>query len=240
MEICIKVSGLECSYGKKKVLNNVSFEVEKSKCLGILGPNGAGKTTLIRNIIGVIPPEKGIVNTLGFDASEAKDSICAFSGYLPEGASVFLNMTLYKYLTFFAGLRCVENVHEAVMEVIKLMDLSDEKDVKLKKFSKGMIQKAKIAAVIVHKPELLILDEPTDGLDIAASNMLVNYINDFVKEGLTVLICSHLPDIIDRVCTDILFIHKGTQLFYGSKSDFLSKGKGDVSSAYQAIIDGEA
>lgn len=239
METCVKVTNLECYYGKKKALSNVTFEIEKGKCLGILGPNGAGKTTLIRNIMGVIPPEKGRVTTLGYDAFESKDNICALSGYLPEGASVFMNMTLYKYLTFFAKLRGVSNTDEAVMSVIRLMDLEDEKNVKLKKFSKGMIQKAKIAAVIVHKPLLLILDEPTDGLDIATTNILVNYIKSFVEEGLTVLICSHLPDIIDRVCTDIIFINKGSQIFFGTKKDFLSMGEGDVSSAYQAILDGK-
>ncbi|MCR5638968.1 MAG: ABC transporter ATP-binding protein [Lachnospiraceae bacterium] len=237
MEMCVKVTGLECYYGKKKALSDINFSLEKGKCLGILGPNGAGKTTLIRNIMGVIPPKKGKVNTLGFDASENEEEICAFSGYLPEGASVYMNMTLYKYLTFFAELRCVDNADEAVMNIIKFMELEDEKDTKLKKFSKGMIQKAKIAAVIVHKPRLLILDEPTDGLDISATCVLVNFINGFVKDGLTVLICTHLPDIINRVCTDILFINKGKQLFFGTKQDFLSKGDGDVTSAYQVILE---
>ncbi len=237
MDTCIKVNGLNYSYGKKKALDSLSFEMGQGKCLGILGPNGAGKTTLIRNLMGVIPPAPGVIQTLGFDASTSSEKICELSGYLPEGASVFLNMTLYKYLEFFAKLRGVKHIDKAIMSVIELMDLTEEKNTKMKRFSKGMLQKAKIAAMIVHTPKLLILDEPTDGLDIATTTTLVNYINDFVKAGMTVIICSHLPDVIDRVCTDILFINKGKQIFFGAKEEFLSKGQGSVSSAYQSILD---
>ena len=239
MDTCVKVSGLSYSYGKKKALDNLSFELEQGKCLGILGPNGAGKTTLIRSLMGVFPPSPGVIQTLGYDAAISREKISELSGYLPEGASVFLNMTLYKYLEFFAELRGVEHVDKAVTSVIELMDLTEEKDAKLKKFSKGMLQKAKIAATIVHAPKILILDEPTDGLDIAATNTLVKYMNGFVSAGMTVLICSHLPDVINRVCTDILFINKGKQIFFGKKEEFLSKGQGDVSSAYQNILDNE-
>ena len=237
MESCLMVSGLNSYYGKKKALENLSFATEQGKCLGILGPNGAGKTTLIRNIMGVIPPEKGTVTTLGYDASEAPNEIGRLTGYLPEGSSVFMNMSLYNYLMFFAKLRVVENPEAAVESAIEMIELTEEKNVKLRKFSKGMIQKAKIASVILHSPKLLILDEPTDGLDISTTNTFVKYINDFVKGGMTVIICSHLPDVIDRVCTDILFIDKGTNLFYGSKEEFLKQGDGTISTAYQAIYD---
>jgi ABC-2 type transport system ATP-binding protein len=237
VETCIKICNLDCYYGKKKALDSFSFEIEQGKCLGILGPNGAGKTTLIRNIMGVIPPNKGVVYTLGLDASDSFVEIGRLSGYLPEGSSVFMNMTLYEYLLFYAKLREVDNPGEAVDSVIEMIELTEEKNTKLKKFSKGMIQKAKIASVIVHNPKLLILDEPTDGLDISTTNTFVEYINGFVEDGLTVIICSHLPDVIDRVCTDILFIDKGTKLFEGSKEEFLKLGDGTVSSAYQAIYD---
>ncbi len=237
METCIKVSHLDCYYGKKKALDDFSFEIEQGKCLGILGPNGAGKTTLIRNIMGVIPPKKGQVITLGYDASECFTKIGSISGYLPEGSSVFMNMTLYEYLLFFARLREVENPEGAVAAAIETVELTDERNTKLRKFSKGMIQKAKIASVIVHNPKFLILDEPTDGLDISTTNTFIKYINEFVKKGLTVIICSHLPDVIDRVCTDILFIDSGHNLFCGTKEEFLKQGDGSVSSAYQNVYD---
>lgn len=237
METCIKVCNLDSFYGKKKALDDLSFELEQGKCLGILGSNGAGKTTLIRNIMGVIPPKEGKVFTLGMDASKSFTKIGSLSGYLPEGSSVFLNMRLNDYLMFCAKLRELDNPQEAVDRVIEMMELTDEKNTKLRKFSKGMIQKAKIASAIVHRPKLLILDEPTDGLDISTTNAFVKYINDFVADGLTVIICSHLPDVIDNVCTDILFINKGKKCFEGTKEEFLKLGSGSISSAYQALYD---
>jgi len=221
-EKAIWVNQLSTYYGKKKILRNISFELDKGECLGILGPNGAGKTTLIRSMMGVLPDYEGQMKILGYAPKKSSDEISRLAGYLPEGTSVYSNMDLVTYLTFFAKLRDAKQPEKTACEAIELVGLQDYAGEKLAKFSKGMIQKAKIAAAILHKPEFLILDEPTDGLDMATTTALLDYLQELKEKGMTIVICSHLPNVIRHICSSILLMNEGTIGFFGGVEEFIS------------------
>ena len=161
----VRVDGLTKIYGEQKSIDNLSFQVEKGQILGFLGPNGAGKSTTMKILTGYLPPTKGFVEIGGLDVQEFPKEIRRLIGYLPENNPLYGDMYIKEYLHFVAGFYEIKNITARVSEVIELIGLTPEKQKKIGELSKGYKQRVGLAQAIIHDPQVLILDEPTTGLD---------------------------------------------------------------------------
>ena len=205
----IKVENLTKKYGAVQALDNVSFTVEKGEIVGFLGPNGAGKSTTMNIITGYLSMTDGSVSINGYDilndAQKAKQSI----GYLPEHPPLYLDMTPYEYLCFLCDLKKVKlNRKKHIEEICELVKLTDMKNRLIKKLSKGYRQRVGIAGALIGNPEILILDEPTVGLDPNQIIEIRKLIKSLSKDH-TIILSSHILSEIEAVCRRIIVINGG-------------------------------
>lgn len=206
----IKIKNFSMSYGGRLAVDNISFEIRKGGIVGFLGPNGAGKTTTMRAITGYISPEKGEVWVAGYNmrknSLEAREKI----GYLPENIPLYSDMTTRSYLSFAARLRGLEpnQVKKSIDEVVEVCRLSEYIDVLTGKLSKGFRQRVGIAQAIIHDPEVLILDEPTVGIDPLQVVQTKELIRELGQKR-TILISSHILPEVKHVCERVIIINKG-------------------------------
>jgi ABC-2 type transport system ATP-binding protein len=210
-----------------EVLKNVSFQIEKQSIVGFLGANGAGKTTSIKCLIGLLNYQSGDIRIFNKDhlLKEVKKDI----GYLPERPFFYNYLTAYEFLKFYGQLSKLptgQSLDKRIDELLELVGLSHAKKLYLKQFSKGMLQRVGMAQALIHKPKLLILDEPLSGLDPDGRRQLVNIIqNTFDDQHTTIFFSSHLLDDIDRLCQNLVVIKKGEVKFNGPKVDFVGQDK---------------
>lgn len=211
------------NFKKIRALNNVGFTVGKNKILGILGPNGAGKTTLLKIITGITSPENGSgpVKLLGNDDIKA---VKHRTGFLPENPEFLKNISASELLKFALDISGTPYTPDRIDELLKRVNLYDEKNEKIRNFSKGMRQRIGIAQAIAHSPELLILDEPMSGLDPPGRRMVIDIINNYYKEGKTILFSTHNLDDIEALCTDVLVLNKGEIQLEKSLSELRRNG----------------
>ena len=204
----IRAEGLTKDYGLRRALDNLSFEAAKGEIVGFLGPNGAGKTTTMRILTGFMPPTSGTATVAGYDVIEQSLEVRKRVGYLPESVPVYPEMSVFDYLKFMADLRRVPQAEERVDAVLEMVHLDDRSDGYIANLSKGMRQRLGIAQALLHEPEVLILDEPTIGLDPAQIIEVRNLIRDLGRER-TVLLSTHILSEAQQVCNRVLIINKG-------------------------------
>lgn len=204
----IQVENLNKSYAGYQALYDVSFDVQKGEILGFLGPNGAGKTTTMRILTGYMPPSSGTARVDGYDVFENSIQVRKRIGYLPESVPLYTDMTVYDYLDFAARLRGVSDRETAVMNVIDATNIGIYADTLIAKLSKGFRQRVGIAQALVHNPEVLILDEPTIGLDPKQIIEVRNLIKSLGGEH-TVILSTHILPEVSQVCTRVLIINEG-------------------------------
>lgn len=204
----IQVNDLTKYFGDRLAVDSINFEARQSEILGFLGPNGAGKTTTMRILAGFIPPSAGTATVAGFDVVTESLEVRKHIGYLPESVPLYSEMTLHGYLKFFAELRHLHNPDDAIQETLAMVGLSDRANGYIEKLSKGMRQRLGLAQALLHKPEVLILDEPTIGLDPAQIHEVRNLIRGIGKER-TVLLSTHNLSEAQQLCNRILIINKG-------------------------------
>lgn len=205
----LEVKNLNKSYGRKKVLNNVSFKIEAGEILGFIGPNGAGKTTTIKLILGLQLIDSGEVIINGYDIK--KDFVKA----IEKVGAIVENPDAYMYLTGRKNLELIASLYkdvskDNVKEIIKLVGLENRIDDKVSKYSLGMRQRLGIASALLASPNLLILDEPTNGLDPEGIKELRDLVKRLAKEGVAVLISSHNLAELENFCTNVCIIKNGT------------------------------
>ena len=204
----IVVQNLVKTYGTQKAVNNISFKINKGEIVGFLGPNGAGKSTTMKIITGYLAQDAGEARVCDLDVT--KDSINAKKkvGYLPESNPLYYDMYVKEYLSFVAGVYAISNIKEAVNKTIALVGLKPEKHKKIGQLSKGYKQRVGLAAALIHEPDVLILDEPTTGLD---PNQIVEIRNVIKAQGInkTVLFSSHIMQEVQAICDRVIIINKG-------------------------------
>lgn len=221
----IEVSNLTKFYGNFKALDSVSFHVDAGWIYGYLGPNGAGKTTTIRIMLGLLRPHEGKVRINGFDPLLESVHALKSVGYAPElpilpsffSAEEMLDLTGKMY-----GLSSQER-KKRIDELLSLVGLSEVKKNKIGKYSKGMVQRLSVALALINDPQILVMDEPTIGMDPEATAHFRNLFQSLGKQGKTVFISSHLLDEVQRICTHVGMINKGRILFNGEISQVLEK-----------------
>ena len=212
----IEVQSVSKFYGNQLALNEISFTAKKGEIIGFLGPNGAGKSTMMKILTGFILPNSGVVSVAGIDVLTNPIKAKATIGYLPEQNPLYKEMYVREYLQFQADIFKVQK--ERVEEVLEKVGLTPEVHKKIGQLSKGFQQRVGIAAAILHNPEVLILDEPTTGLDPNQLQEIRGLIKELGK-STTILFSTHIMQEVEAVCDRVIIINKGTLLLDKSMKD---------------------
>jgi len=219
----IHVNELSKSFDQQTVLQNVNFQVKKGEIIGLIGPNGAGKTTFIRILNGVIKQDKGTIAINGLNPLKDGDDIRKMSGIVTESAGLYHQMSGEENLRFFSELYGVKNKNR-IIELLMLFDLIDHKDKQVGKYSTGMKKRLALAKALLHKPDILFLDEPTNGLDPDGIKLVLSYLKKYNEEtGTTMIICSHVLHQLETVCQSFAFIDHGTIVEQGTLATLAEK-----------------
>jgi ABC-2 type transport system ATP-binding protein len=222
----IKVQNLSKVYGTQRAVDNISFEVNKGEIIGFLGPNGAGKSTTMKILTGYIPATEGIAEVNGFDVKTSPMQVKAHIGYLPEHNPLYLDMYVKEFLDFAGSLYGLKGrtLQIKIDETIEKVGLGLEKHKKIGQLSKGYRQRVGLAQALIHNPDVLILDEPTTGLD---PNQLVE-IRDLIKNvgrDKTVIFSTHIMQEVEAICDRVVIINKGKIVADGTLSELKKGGK---------------
>lgn len=222
----------------KTLVENVSFSVNEGEVLGLLGPNGAGKSTTIKIILGLVQPTTGNVNIGEFDINKNRAEALQMVGAMVEYPSFYEYMSGYKNLKLYANMYNLTD--DRVIDVLKMMDLFEDKDKKVKEYSLGMKQRLGIARAFLNNPKLVILDEPTNGLDPVGVIEIRNLIKKLAKEeNITFLISSHILGEMQNLCNNIAIINKGKIIVKGDLTELLQEsGSENLENYYLKIIEG--
>jgi len=217
----IQTEQLSRSYGSKHALIDLTMSVEPGEILGFLGPNGAGKSTTVKILTGLIRPSAGRARVAGYDVVDKPLEVKARIGYVPETAALYDGLSAAEYLELIA---CLHHLERRVavarrQELLELFGLRDAQHQRLSEFSKGMRQKVLIAAALMHGPEVLFLDEPLDGLDANAAAVMKELLKKLASQGRTILFCSHILEVVERICTRIVVINGGRQVADGTADE---------------------
>ena len=204
----IRVENLTKDYGSRRAISNLTFEAEQGEVLGFLGPNGAGKTTTMRILTGYMPPTDGTATVAGYDVVNESLEVRRRVGYVPETVPLYTDMATVDYLEFMADLRHIPNSKARAYETLKMVGLESRAESYIGSLSKGMRQRVGLAQALIHQPEVLILDEPTIGLDPAQVVEVRNVIKDIGKQR-TVLLSTHILSEAQQICDRVLIINKG-------------------------------
>jgi ABC-2 type transport system ATP-binding protein len=204
----IQVNGLTKDYGARRAIDNLTFDAEQGEIVGFLGPNGAGKTTTMRILTSYMPPTEGTALVAGYDIVEESMEVRKRVGYLPETVPLYNDMTAVDYLMFMADLRKIPNSRERAYETLEMVNLGDRATSYIGNFSKGMRQRIGLAQALIHRPEVLILDEPTIGLDPAQVVEIRNVIREIGRDR-TVLLSTHILTEAQQICDRVLIINRG-------------------------------
>jgi ABC-2 type transport system ATP-binding protein len=205
----IRVNELTKDYGSRRALHGLTFEAQQGEIVGFLGPNGAGKTTTMRILTTYMPPTSGEATVAGYDIVSESIEVRRRVGYVPETVPLYTDMVVFDYLKFMADLRHLPDAEERVGEALEMVGMVDRANGYIGNLSKGMRQRIGLAQALIHRPEVLILDEPTIGLDPGQVVEVRNLIRQIGKER-TVLLSTHILSEAQQICDRVLIINKGS------------------------------
>jgi len=236
MKTAIEIHDLSVRIDKKPILTGVSASLSSGRIIGLLGPSGAGKTTIIRTILGLQRPSKGSVSVLGLPAGSRK--LHSMVGYVTQDPSVYLDLTVTENLSYFASLLGADK--SQVRAVIADVDLVDFADAMVSQLSGGERARVSLAVALLGSPKVLLLDEPTVGLDPVLRQKLWSTFRDLAAKGITLLVTSHVMDEADR-CDEIIFVRDGRLLASGAPTSLIaSTGASNMEGAFLKLALGEA
>ena len=218
----LQVTNVTKIYGQQHALDNVSFSVDKGEIVGLLGPNGAGKSTLMKIITCFIPPSEGDINVCGYNIFDNPKEVCRCIGYLPEHNPLYTEMYIPEFLRFVADIYKLKNSRQRVDEMIELTGLTPELGKKIGALSKGYRQRVGLAQALIHDPQVLILDEPTTGLD---PNQLEEIRKVIINAGKSkvVLLSTHIMQEVEAMCSRAVIINHGKIVADGSLDELKKK-----------------
>lgn len=226
-ETLIETRNIIKRYGDKIAVNNVSFDVHAGEIFGFLGPNGAGKTTTIKIIVGLLQPTSGSVKVDGFDIQTQSLQAKAASGYVPDTPNLYAKLTGRELLRFVADLYNLDRkqVAHRIDELLRTFELTAAADDTIDSYSHGMQQKASLAAALMHDPRVLILDEPTVGLDPKSARLIKDILRQLAERGAAVMLSTHILEIAERMCDRIGIINKGELVAMGTMDQLRNLGQ---------------
>ena len=232
----IDTEGLWREYGGQVALHPLTLRVERGEILGFLGPNGAGKSTTVKLLTGMIKPSGGSARVAGFDVAAEPLEVKKRIGYVPESAALYESLTAREFLEVVASLyhEPPASARQRIDELLDRFDLAAAKDQRLSEYSKGMKQKVVIASALMHRPDVLFLDEPLTGLDANAALVVKELIRSLAAQGRAIFFCSHVLEVVERVCSRIVIINKGRVIADGTPSQIAEQGR--ASSLEEAFV----
>lgn len=207
----LEVRGLTKTYGGILALRNVSFQARPGQILGYLGPNGSGKSTTINIIVGLLPSTRGAVLWNGVNIHDQLLAYKAIVGYVPEEPRLYGYLTATEYLQLVAGLRQIPRAQadRRISRYLELFGLETDRYAALSSFSKGMRQKVLISAALLHDPQLVMLDEPSSGLDTAFTLVMRALVRELASRDKVIIYTSHVLEEVEKVCSDVIILHEG-------------------------------
>ncbi len=214
----VDLSRVTKRFGPNLAVDDLSFDLKKGEMFGLLGPNGAGKTTTIRMMLDIFKPDSGQISVFDGPMNEAKKNRI---GYMPEERGLYREMPLERSLTYLGTLKglSVAEVRERAEGYLERFDLIQHRTKKIKELSKGMQQKAQIIATILHRPELLIIDEPFSGLDPVNTELVKDLLRELNQSGVTVIMSTHQMHQVEELCDRILLVNQGRRVLYGNLAE---------------------
>jgi ABC-2 type transport system ATP-binding protein len=233
----IAVASLDKHYGPIHAVRKISFTVNHGEVLGFLGPNGAGKSTTMKMIAGFLSPDGGTVTVNGRDVVEDPVGVKASIGYLPEGAPAYGEMTVQRFLQFIAEIRGFKSQARDVRiaEIIRTINLESVRDQTIETLSKGYRRRVGLAQALLHDPDVLIMDEPTDGLDPNQKHEVRTLIRNMASDK-AIIISTHILEEVDAVCTRAIIIAAGKILFDGTPEELRARSdRRDIDDAFRRI-----
>lgn len=221
----LKIKNLEKTFGKYQALSGLNLEIPKGALFGFVGPNGAGKTTTIKIICGLLAADAGTVTVDGYDIRRDADKVKGMIGYVPDYFGVYDNLKVSEYMEFFASCYGLDGLkaRTRIMTLLEQVGLEDRMDFYVDGLSRGMKQRLCLARALIHDPRLLILDEPTSGMDPRSRFDFKEIIKELHDQEKTVMISSHILSELSEVCTDLGVIDEGHMVLGGSMQDILER-----------------
>ncbi len=233
----IVVKNLCKSFGRLKAINNVNFCIKKGEVAALLGPNGAGKTTLMRMISGYLPPDLGSISLNGYDMSLSRIEAEKNLGYVPENGFVYGDMSVFEFLKFRAELRgmAVSDFRKSAAELVESLELTEVINQRIDTLSKGFKRRTGLAGALVYRPRLLVLDEPTEGLDPNQKFKVRQFIKDYGRKNI-VLVSTHIMEEVEAMADRVILLNRG-KLVRDTTPLELKKAEpgGDISAAFRRI-----
>lgn len=232
----IEVENFSVSYNGKKVVNDISFSIEQGCIVGFIGPNGAGKSTTITNIVGLQNNYSGTIKVFGKDIKKSpmyKKQI----GYVPEEGEVYELLTASEYLDFVGKLYSVDEstIKKRTVAIANAFSLDEKLHIRLAEYSKGMKQKVIIMSALIHNPDILLLDEPLDGLDAQSIEIVKALLQELCKLGKTIVYSSHIMEIVEEVSDKLIIIHEGNIVEQGDTKEITHKNDSSLSAVFQKV-----
>ncbi len=223
----VEITDATKSFGETVAVNGLSLQVPEGSIYGFIGPNGSGKTTTLRMIMRILHPDRGRIHVLGEDVTEspaASDRV----GYLPEERGLYRKMVVKDLLRFYAELKGLRDSNRAIDQWLYRLDLAEWGDKKVESLSKGMSQKLQFIATVLHKPQLILLDEPFSGLDPVNMDVLRQAVLDLRRDGATVIFSTHDMGVAEKMCDFIFMIYKGRKVLDGTLASIRDQYSNDT------------
>ncbi|MBU5592556.1 ABC transporter ATP-binding protein [Clostridium sp. MSJ-4] len=217
----VEIKNLVKRYGEMLAIDNLNLDIKEGDIFGLLGPNGAGKTTLINSMIGLTKVDSGSVNIFGKNIKDEIMDIKKNLGIVPQEIALYEELTAYENLMFFGRLYDLKGsaLKTAAKEALEFTGIWDRKDQIVKEYSGGMKRRLNIACAIIHRPKLIIMDEPTVGIDPQSRNHILNSVKTLREEGATIIYTSHYMEEVESICNNVAILDKGRVIALGSKEE---------------------
>ncbi|MBN1303102.1 MAG: ABC transporter ATP-binding protein [Anaerolineales bacterium] len=218
MSPIVEITGLSKTFSKRKAVDNVSLTIEQGEIFGLIGPNGAGKTTTMNMLVTLLTPDQGTIRVGGYLLSQSPREIRRLIGFMPDSFGVYGNMTVSEYLDFFGACYKIPPAQRKrlITDLLELVDLTHRQDDMVDKLSRGLKQRLALARVLIHDPELLVLDEPASGLDPRARVEIRALLQEIASLGKTILFSSHILSDVSELCSRLAIMEDGRIITVGA------------------------
>jgi len=225
--LAVKLTGVSKRYGDVTAIDYLDLDVKKGEILGLLGPNGSGKSTTLKMILGLVKPDSGSVNVLGVNVEDDPIVVKRKVGYVPESPRIYEFLTGLEFLDFTGDVYEMfpDEKKKRVEEFLKALDLEGREGDMMSSYSEGMKQKVVIISALMHKPELLLLDEPLSGLDPKSARIVKDLLRQLISQGVTAIMSTHVLEIAQAMCDRIAIMYEGRLLALGTMKELRQRAK---------------